>query len=412
MNEIKYTLPHSWKGNITRFLTAQTLSLFGSALVQYAIVWHITLTTSSGVMMTLSTLCGFLPQIAISLFAGVWADRYSRKTLIMLADGAIALSTLALALFFLGGNKSIWLLFGVLIIRSAGSGIQTPAVNALVPQLVPEEKLMRIGGINSTIQSLMNLLAPAASGALLSLLGLEATFFVDVVTALMGISITATVTLPPLAATTEKRPAVLTEAMEGLRYLWGKPLVRGLLLFQLSILFLISPSAFLTPLLVSRTFGAEVWYLTASEMTYSAGAVAGGILISAWGGFQNRMTTTVTAGLLYGALMITIGLSPAFLLYLLCNFLIGITAPCYNAPITVMLQERVEPRYHGRVFSFLQITSSCALPLGMLCFGPMADRVSVQSLLLTCGSLVILVTLFTLLCSRTGWGSGSERKNV
>lgn len=165
---------NTWKGKTFRFLTAQTISLFGSSLVQYAIVWYITLTTSSGKMLTISTLCGFLPQILISLFAGVWIDRYDRKRLIMLSDGVIAFSTLLLALAFLSGYKNIWFLFAVLIIRSAGTGIQTPAVNAIFPQLVPKEHLMRMNGLNSTLSSFMMFLSPAAGGAILSAAPLEA----------------------------------------------------------------------------------------------------------------------------------------------------------------------------------------------------------------------------------------------
>ena len=152
---------NNWKTKIILFLTAQTISLFGSSLVQYAIIWYITLTTSSGVMLTISTVCGFLPQIAISLFAGVWIDRYDRKKMIMLSDGIIAIATLVLAILFLTGYKSIWLLFIVLLIRSAGTGVQTPAVNALIPQIVPKEYLMKVNGINSSITSLIMFLSPA-----------------------------------------------------------------------------------------------------------------------------------------------------------------------------------------------------------------------------------------------------------
>ena len=106
-----------WKNKTIRFLTAQTVSLFGSSLVQYAIVWYITLSTSSGKMLTISTLCGFVPQIVISLFAGVWVDRYERKKLIMLSDSIIAAATLILAVAFLAGYRNIWLLFAVLIVR-------------------------------------------------------------------------------------------------------------------------------------------------------------------------------------------------------------------------------------------------------------------------------------------------------
>lgn len=177
----------NWKRKITLFLTAQTISLLGSSLVQYAIIWYITLTTSSGVMMTISTVCGFLPQMAISLFAGIWIDRYSRKRMIMLADGMIAIATLILAVMFLMGYNNIWLLYVILLIRAAGTGIQVPAVNALIPQIVPKDQLMKVNGVNSSISSLMMFLAPAAGGVILSISSIETAFFIDVITAIIGI---------------------------------------------------------------------------------------------------------------------------------------------------------------------------------------------------------------------------------
>lgn len=384
--------PQHWKNNILRFLSAQTISLFGSSLVQYAIVWHITLSTSSGKMLTLSTLCGFLPQIAISLFAGVWIDRYDRKKMIMLADTAIAISTLLLALSLIAGNDSLWLLFLVLIVRSAGTGIQTPAVNALIPEIVPQEHLMKIGGINSTLSSMMMFLSPAISGALLSIAPIASVLLLDVMTAIIGISITATVkTTGRERNKTEQAPATV-QLKEGFAYLKQNHSVRNLLLFQIVVLFLISPSAFLTPLMVSRTFGAEVWRLTANEMAYSLGMVLGGVLITLWGGFQKRSSTTLLAGAMYGVITIGLGCAPAFLVYLVLNTAIGITSPCYNTPITVMIQERVQPSMHGRIFSLMQIASSCALPLGMTLFGPLADYFAIQTLLVTAGILVLLVS--------------------
>lgn len=381
----------NWKQKIGRFLTAQTISLFGSSLVQYAIVWYVTLSTSSGRMLTISTICGFLPQILVSLFAGVWIDRYDRKKMIMLSDFMIAVSTLILALSFLSGYKNIWLLFGVLVVRSAGTGIQTPAVGALIPQLVPKDELMRINGIHSTLTSLMMFLSPAVSGAILSVAPLEVTLFIDVITAVIGVGITASIRIAPLSGKRDTQNSYLREIGAGFRYLRENEFVRRLLLFQLCILFLISPSAFLTPLMVSRTFGTEIWRLTAGEMTYSLGMVLGGLLIAKWGGFKKRTHTTLLAALIYGALMIGLGTAPVFLLYLVCNTMIGVTAPCYNAPITVSIQERVSPDFHGRIFSLMQISTSCALPMGMVLFGPLADRLPVQIILIVCGSLVALV---------------------
>src|SRR5688572_16338273 len=127
-------------------------------LVQYAVMWHLTLTTKSGTVMALAALFGFLPQAIISIFGGVWADRLNRKVLIIVADAAIAVSTLALALFMLSGVDSLWLIYATLVVRSMGAGIQTPAVSALIPQIVPAQHLMRVNGILGSIHSGMALL--------------------------------------------------------------------------------------------------------------------------------------------------------------------------------------------------------------------------------------------------------------
>ena len=384
----------NWKSSITRFLSAQTISLFGSSIVQYAIIWHITLSTSSGQMLMISTLCGFIPQIFISLFAGVWIDRYDRKRMIILSDSAIAISTLLLAIAFLTDHKNIWFLFISLAVRSAGTGIQTPAVNAIIPQIVPQEQLMKINGINSTLSSMMIFLSPAISGAVLSFASLEAILFIDVITAIIGVGITSTIYIKRLKIKEhQKKSSSLTEIKNGFSYLKENLFIKRLLIYQIIILFLISPSAFLTPLMVSRTFGQEVWKLTVSEMTYSLGMILGGLLIASWGGLKKRMNTTMLAGAIYGLLMIGLGSAPIFLVYLFCNTLIGITAPCYNTPVTVSIQEQVPTELHGRIFSFMQIATSCALPFGMILFGPLADTIPVQWVLIGCGTLIATLSL-------------------
>lgn len=391
MNEYK------WKNYIARFLSAQTISLLGSSIVQYAIIWYITLTTSSGKMITLSTLCGFLPQILISFFAGAWIDRYNRKRIVMITDCIIAVATLVLAISFLIGYRNIWLLFAVLAIRSAGTGVQTPAVNAIIPQIVPQKYLRKVNGINSTLSSVIMFVSPTVSGAILSIATLEETLFIDILTAMVGICITATVSIKPLEIETRISESHFKETREGVVYLNNHRFIKKILFFQLLVLFLISPSAFLTPLMVSRTFGTEIWRLSMSEMAYSLGMIIGGAIITSWGGFKRKLNTTLVAGGLYGILMIGLGTAPVFIVYLICNMLIGVTSPCYNTPITVFIQENVEAEMQGRIFSFMQITTSCALPLGMMFFGPLADITNIQNLLIVSGILVFGISTFVYL---------------
>lgn len=182
-------IDNNWIKKVALFLASQTISLFGSSLVQYAIMWHITLETKSGLMMTLYIICGFLPTFFLSPFAGVWADRYNRKMLIIMADMMIAAATLILALFYLAGYKMFWLLFLISAIRSVGAAVQTPAIGAILPQIVPADKLMRVNASNGTIQSMVMLISPMASAALLTLSRLEIIFFIDVITAACAITI-------------------------------------------------------------------------------------------------------------------------------------------------------------------------------------------------------------------------------
>lgn len=384
-----------WKSRMILFLASQTVSLFGSSLVQFAMVWYITLETSSGLMMTISTLCGFLPQVVISLFAGVWADRYNKKVLIMLSDSFIALSTLILCVAFFMGYKEMWLLFAVSAVRSIGTGIQTPAVNSLVPQLVPKDKLMRVNGINGSIQSLVMLISPAVSGALLGFVGLEITFLVDVVTALIGVGILSTLKMPERLIRQETaeekaqdRRKCLAELRDGVRYAMGHRFIRALLVFYAIFMFLLTPAAVMPPLLIERSYGSDVWRLTANEILFSAGAVLGGIIISAWGGFKNRIYTIALSCVGFGIMTLLLGAVHQFVLYLVFIFITGVFMPMFNSPATVLLQENVEEAMMGRVFSLIQIISAISLPLGMVVFGPLGDAMRIEILMIGTGILI------------------------
>ena len=375
----------SWKQKTTLFLTSQAISLFGSSLVQYAIIWHITLQTKSGVMTTLATLCGFIPQVLISLFAGVWADKYSKKMLIILADGAIALSTLIIAILFLSGNESVWLLFLVLVIRSFGSGVQTPTTTSFIPEIVPEKELMRINGINTTVQSVMLILSPAASGALLANVKLGYIFFVDVITAVIGISVFSFVKVPKHRKEAGKVD-YFGAIREGFLYTKNHKLISRLLAYMTLANVLIAPLAILTPLMVTRSFGDEPLYLTLNEIVFFVGNILGGVLISSWGGFQNKIHTIGLGCILCGGLAVLMGLPLPFLLYLVWMALCGVTMPLFNTPFVTLFQEHVDADKQGRVFSLISVISGSVMPL--------ADYVKIEYILIATGILFIIGTLF------------------
>jgi MFS transporter, DHA3 family, macrolide efflux protein len=383
----------SWKRNTALFLGSQALSLLGSSLVQYALLWQVTLQTRSSAMMTLYIVAGFLPTFLLSPFAGVWADRYDRRKLIVLADALIALVTLALALVFTVRGTELWLFFFAAAVRSVGTATQQPAVGALLPQLVPEEHLMRVNGIQGTLNSVNMLGAPALAGFLMSVAPLQVLFYVDVVTAALAIALVAFFVRvqPRPRAPVQEGASQLREIRDGFGYIRSHPHLVPFFGYLGFILVLITPAAFLTPLQTARSFGVEVWRLTAIEMVFSVGMMLGGATLALWKGFGNRMRTMVASNLIMGACTLALGVVPHFGVYLAVMGLFGVALPLYNTPATVMLQERVEPAFLGRVFSVMTMLSTALMPLSMLLFGPLGEVVSIERLLQVTGALVLLL---------------------
>jgi DHA3 family macrolide efflux protein-like MFS transporter len=390
-----------WKKNTTLFLAGQGVSLFGSMLVQYAIGWYVTLKTGSGSMMTVFIITGILPMFFISPFSGVWADRFNRKNLINIADGAIAFATLLVAVFFLLGFEHLGLLLFCAGVRALGQGVQTPAVSSFIPQIVPEDQLTRVNGINGSIQSFTMLIAPMASGALLSFASIKIIFFLDVLTAVIGIGIVFFWVKVP--AKDHPGPAAdgdgagrqginyFRDIREGLRYIHGEGYILRLVALSIVFFVAVAPTAFLTPLQVMRDFGAEVWRLTALELVFSGGMMLGGIVMGLWGGFKNKIYSMALSCVLFGIEAIALGLINNFWLYLGVMAIMGLTMPLYNTPSMALLQSTVDPAYMGRVFSVFGMASSLMMPAGMMLFGPLADVISIDMLLIVTGGVMVLL---------------------
>jgi len=387
-----------WKARVTVFLVGQTITTFGSFLVQYAIMWHLTLTTKSGLVLALAAVFGFLPQAIVSIFAGVWADRVNRKVMIIVSDSVIALATLVLAVFMLSGVEDLWLIFLIMAVRSIGAGVQMPAISALVPQIVPTDKLLTVNGINSSISSSLQLFAPVAAAAVYSTMSLSAILFIDVVTAVIGISLLATVAVPTLArVANEDKPSYFADLKEGMEYIFSHQLVRWVMvIFAIIFLLIVAPSN-LSPLMIARTFGGEVWMLTILELSFGAGMLIGGALIAVFAKKIDRIGMIIGSSILFGVLATAMGFTTNLILFFALFFVVGIAVPAFSTSAMTLLQETVEPERQGRVFGFLGIVMAVAMPIGMSILGPLADVVSVEILLIVTGIATVVIAVVAVL---------------
>ena len=396
----------NWKRNAALFMVGQSASLFGSMLVNYAIMWSVTLETKSGIMAMIFTIASTLPMFLISPFGGVWADRYNKKLLITIADASIAAVTLVMAVLFSFGFNNPALLLVCAVARSLGQGVQTPAINALIPELAPQEHLTRVNGVNGAIQSFVMFASPMAAGALMAAAPLQTLLYIDVVTAAFGIAILLFLVKTPRR---EPKPdagagagAYFRDIRDGLSYIGKHLFVKKLILLSAVFNVLVMPTAALTPLQTARNFGDETWRvfsfgfgpeqrLAAIEVVFFVGMALGGAVMGAWGGFKNKTRTMAFSTFTFGFFAAALGVASNFWFYLLCMGLVGLFMSMFSAPMMATMQANVESEYMGRVFSALAMTSSLTAPLGMAIWGPLGDVVSLNWIILGTG-----ISLFAL----------------
>lgn len=378
------------------FFISQAITLFGSQIVAFAIIWYITIETSSGLWVALLTVCSFVPQFLCYFIGGALADRFPRKSLIIGADAAIAIFTLALVLMmplFPNGSSFRIALLVIAALRSAAAGIQTPAVNSAIPLIVSPEKLMRANGINSTLQSIANFAAPAAAGAVMSLSNLQWALCIDIVTAAIGISLLCFINI--LSSKDEnhgtRKECLFSDIVGGVSYAVKTKMVGGLLLLFGIFIFLSIPAGFLANLFVARSFGDSYSNLMLVEVVGFAGMLVGGLIMGSWGGFKDRFKTLLFSALLFGLCGVLMGLSKGFVAYLIMMLLYGIPLTAFQTATTTILQENVDTMMQGRVFGLLNSMFSGFLPIGMAVFGPMADFVSLRLLIVVSNIAIIIV---------------------
>ena len=387
---------NNWKRKTVLFLASQCITLFGSMIVQMSIIWYVTLKTSSGGWVAAFTICSYLPQFLISFFAGVWADRYNRKKLIILADGVITIATFIMFWVMPMISSDFVLLSALLVIsivRSIGAGVQTPAVNAVIPHLVPAEYLMKYNGINATIQSIVQFIAPAVAGTVLSIGTFRSTLFIDILTALIGIGLLSCVLLPKQEVSNENI-SVFSEIKAGIHYSFSDKMIGKILIVYGLFILLSVPAGFMSALLVSRVYGDIYWYLTAVELVGFAGMALGGVLMGMWGGFKSRLKTFAFGLLILSIMTIGMGISPYFVLYLAMMCVYSIALTMMQTATTTIIQENAQEPMLGRVFGLMGAMYSGFLPIGMAIFGPLADMLPLQGIMVGSGIALVLVTIY------------------
>lgn len=387
------------------FLTiwiGQAISLLGSSLVRFAIIWHMTKTTGSATVLATATLVTFVPSILIGPIAGTLVDRWNRKRILMAADGMIAGVTAVLALLFAYESAQLWQIYALLLIRAIGTVFHNPAMQASTTLMVPEKQYARIAGFNSTLRSSTGILAPLLGALLVETISISTILTIDIVTACLAIGALFLVNIPqpkstPQSKLNTKQPSILSELRSGLQFVRNWPGFMMLLIIIMFINLVFSPAATLTPLLVTDHFHGGALELAWIQSAISIGSLIGGMMLSIWGGTKRRIVPSMAALVLLGVSMAAVGFAPSALLSLAIGamFCVGLTISFGAGLRVAIIQTVVPPQMQGRIFTLMGSTGSMMAPIGLFLAGPVADRWGVPVWYVLCGVITAVLGTIT-----------------
>jgi len=379
----------------------QALSLVGSQLVQFALVWWLTRTTGSATVLATASMMAYLPEILISPFAGALVDRWNRRRVLILADGSIALATVLLAMLFATGRIEPWHVFAILFVRAVGGAFHWPAMSASTSLMVPEKHLPRIAGMNQTLYGVARIVSPPIGAFLLEILPVQGVLSIDVLTALLAIVPLLFIAIPQpkqVEAKVGVRQTVIGGLLEGLRFAWSWP---GMLLLigALALMnFVVNPAFALLPLYVVRVLDGAAVLLGSLQGVMGAGIILGGLLLSAWGGFKRRILTAVLAVAVMGVAIIAMGIAPHGWILLVGGalFICGLMESVAVGSFMATLQASVPNRMQGRVFSLIGSGTQVFVLFGLALAGPLTDRYGIQIWFVIGGIAYLIVGLGSL----------------
>jgi DHA3 family macrolide efflux protein-like MFS transporter len=384
---------HNWARRFFTLWTGQALSLLGSQLVQFAIIWYLTQTTKSATTLAIASMMGLLPQVVLSPFIGTWVDRGNRRFIMIVADTLVATATLGLVLLFAVGTVQIWHIYLALFIRAVAGGFHQSAFGASVVLLVPKEHLARVQGFNQALNGGLNIISAPLGALLLAVLPMQGILSIDISTAIIAVTIVFLTQIPQPERTAQVRGTFLQDLAAGFRYIiaWrGLVILLGLVMV---INFFFSAAEPLTPLLITKHFGGNAEQLAWWFSSFSVGAVAGGLILGAWGGFRRKIVTAQIGLIVSGLCTMVVGLLPSNLFWmgLAANTIVGLVLPIINGSYGATLQATIAPEMQGRAFAFITSAAMLVSPLALIIAGPFADRFGIQLWFLIAGISCLLM---------------------
>lgn len=390
-----------WKSQFIVVALGQAISMLGSQGVQFALIWWLAEKTSSPLMLGISGIVAYIPMSLFSPIAGIAADRYNRKFISIFSDMTMGMIALiyAVLLFFL--DLPVWTVFVMLCVRGIGSTFQQPAIQSIIPQLVPKDQLVKTNGWMQLLNSGSFLLGPVIGASLYAIFPMSVVLMSDVVGAILASVALAVVKIPKLEKTENEKQRFVTEIKEGLQVFREDKKLFYIVIAEALCMFFYAPLSSFYPLMTSDYFDLSAMYGSAVELSFAIGMIVSSLLFSSVLKVERKIRVSFIGLLGMGIASVICGVIPpvyiGWFFFAASCMCLGVAENVHTIPLTAYIQETVAPKKMGRAFSVLTLISSVPMPVGLLFSSPIAEKVGVNVWFFISGLCMLTLTTLVLI---------------
>lgn len=384
------------------FWLGQLTSLLGSSVVNFALIWWITIESQSATILSLAFFLSLLPQIFISLIAGVYIDRWDRKKIIFISDLSQAIISFGLVLIFLFNIQSVWLVLGMMVFRNLFQAVHQPTVAAIIPVMIPKDKLSRMNSLNMIASSAIMTIGPIVSGILIGFMEIATILWIDIGTFIIAFIPIIFIKIPSVVDRSKPKqgkPSFKQEIKEGYQIIMT---IKGMFaFFALAVIgnFFISPQGVLRPYFISIYHQGSAKILSYISALVQVGMIAGALVIALRKKWKHKSRFIIIAQFMIGSGLLISALAPEgnFLIIGIGLFIFSFGIPITNSLYMTILQEKVPLDKQGRVSSIDLALSYSIMPISSLIAGPLAELLGVNVFFIILSGIFLLIVLaFTL----------------
>lgn len=388
-------LPKNWLAIISFIWAGQAVSMITSYAAGYAVVWYVTESTGSALVLAVMNICVMLPIGLLSPFGGIVADKHNRKMIMIVADGAIGLISLIAGFIILAGDVSLVLLILVCVARAVGQAFHSPAMMATMPMLVPDKHLLRINTLDQLLASIAGIGAPAFGIFLYTTMGFSSVMFLDFIGALFAIAGLALAKVPTVIDETATQQHVIANLRDGFRAVAAS---RGLLLLIVMVtigMMIFGPLSAVFPLMTYEHFSGDGYMASLVEAAFGIGMLVGSGILMAWGGGKRLAGLIAVAAIIVGAAAVACGLLPptGFVAFVVLVAVMAMACAWFNGPTMTLTQRNVSDEKMGRAMGLLNAAMGLATPIGIAIGGVAAELMGVAPFFVVDGIACLVLGL-------------------